>query len=104
MKKDDDDTLYRDLLNRKLNEEDDIQIKKDLPRAYQGNIMFQSAEPGSREVVGPGQAALYRVAKAYALHDPEVGYCQSMSSLIGLLLQYMDEHMAFRMLCELLGS
>ncbi len=36
-----------------------------------------------------GQAALRRVLRAYAAYDQEVGYCQGMNFVAGLLLMYM---------------
>lgn len=43
-----------------------------------------------------GQAALFRVLKAYSLHDLEVGYCQGMAFAAGILLMYLPEEPAFR--------
>lgn len=42
-----------------------------------------------------GIAALWRVLRAYALHDPVVGYCQGMNFVAGLLLLHLDEPSAF---------
>jgi len=47
---------------------------------------------------GIGQQTLFRILKAYALHDPEIGYCQGMGFLTGLFLFYMPEEDAFWML------
>jgi len=44
---------------------------------------------------------LYNVLKAYSLYDPEVGYCQGMSYLAGVLLLYIhDEAIAFCLLAD----
>ncbi len=43
-----------------------------------------------------GQQELFRVLKAYALLDAEVGYCQGMAFLVGVLLMYLPEEPAFR--------
>lgn len=49
---------------------------------------------------GCGQLALFNVLKAYAALDPEVGYCQGLSFIAGILLIHVnnDEEKAFRLL------
>lgn len=43
-----------------------------------------------------GKLSLQRVLRAYAVYDTEVGYCQGMNFLAGLLLTYMpNEACAF---------
>ncbi len=43
-----------------------------------------------------GKLSLLRVLRAYAVYDPEVGYCQGMNFLAGLLLTWMpNEATAF---------
>jgi len=37
------------------------------------------------------QRSLSNVLKVYAIHDPEVGYCQGMGFTTALLLMYMEE-------------
>ncbi len=54
-------------------------------------------EETEREIV-EGQAALRRVLKAYSLHDPDVGYCQGMNFIAGMLLTIVSEEEAFWML------
>lgn len=49
-----------------------------------------------------GQQQLFRVLKAYALLDAEVGYCQGMAFLVGVLLMYLAEEPAFRTATALL--
>ncbi len=53
---------------------------------------------------GSGQLALFQVLKAYAAWDPEVGYCQGMAFVVGVLLLYMDEVSAFWVLVAVMGS
>jgi len=49
--------------------------------------------------LGPGQLAMYNVLKAYSLLDPEVGYCQGLPFLVGILLLHLDcEEGVFNML------
>ena len=37
------------------------------------------------------QQALFNVLKAYAVYNPEIGYCQGMGFISALLLMYMAE-------------
>jgi len=39
---------------------------------------------------GPGQLALYNMLKAYSLLDPEVGYCQGLCFVAGVLLLHVS--------------
>lgn len=47
---------------------------------------------------GIGQEALRRVLTAYAVCDPEVGYCQGMAFVAGVFLCYAPEEEAFLLL------
>ena len=58
---------------------EEVLIAKDIFRTYPDHEMFQERD-------GPGQRALFHVLKAYANYDPEVGYCQGMGFIVGLLL------------------
>lgn len=40
---------------------------------------------------GPGQLALYNLLKAYSLLDPEVGYCQGLCFVAGVLLLHVSK-------------
>lgn len=42
-----------------------------------------------------GLSALRRVLVAYAMHDPELGYCQAMNIVAAVLLIYVDESWTF---------
>lgn len=59
---------------------------QDVRRTFPRLAMFASDD---------GIAALWRVLRAYALHDPVVGYCQGMNFVAGLLLLHLDEPSAF---------
>ncbi|KAL6033278.1 hypothetical protein STEG23_005644, partial [Scotinomys teguina] len=48
--------------------------------------------------LGAGQLSLYNILKAYSLLDQEVGYCQGLSFVAGILLLHMSEEEAFKML------
>lgn len=54
------------------------QISRDMSRTFPNHEYFQTE--------GPGQEALFNVVKAYSLYDPEVGYCQGLSFVVGPLL------------------
>jgi hypothetical protein len=47
---------------------------------------------------------LFNVLRAYAVLDPDVGYCQGMSDVVGFLLMYVPEEDAFWILVELLNN
>lgn len=56
-------------------------LKKDISRTYPLNKTFRLA-------AGQGQTAMYNVLKVYSIMDPEVGYCQGMSFICGLLIHH----------------
>ena len=60
--------------------------------------MNQDEEEDTERDIVEGQASLRRVLKAYSLHDPEVGYCQGMNFIAGMLLTIVSEEEAFWML------
>lgn len=95
---------YYDLLSRPVQEQHELQIRKDLPRLMQDNIMFRSPEAGSRTVMCSGQAMLYNVLKAYSVHDPEVGYVQGMDTVAAPALLYFPEETTFWFLERLLQA
>ncbi|KAF9181947.1 GTPase-activating protein [Haplosporangium sp. Z 767] len=72
------------------------QINRDMSRTFPNHAYFQSD--------GVGQEALFNVVKAYSLYDPEVGYCQGLSFVVGPLLLNMPEEEAFCMLVRMMGS
>lgn len=58
------------------------QIELDLPRTFPRHAWLAGEE---------GQAALRAVLTAYAGHNPDVGYCQGMNFLVGLLLLAVEQ-------------
>ena len=50
------------------------------------------------EPSGDGESALRRVLQAFALHTPDVGYCQSLNFVVGMMLIFMGEEDAFWLL------
>ncbi|KAI0205540.1 TBC domain protein [Astrocystis sublimbata] len=75
---------YYESLVMKSSEGDDpavvSQIDMDVYRTLTDNIFFRR---------GPGVAKLSEVLKAYARHNPEVGYCQGMNLITANLLLIM---------------
>ena len=70
-------------------------ILLDLGRTFPAHAFFRGA-------LGPGQLGLFNLLKAYSLLDPEVGYCQGLPFLAGLLLMHLDEEQAFSLFSHLL--
>lgn len=64
------------------------QIDSDVNRQFREHINY-------RERYSIKQQSLFNVLTAYAMYNSEVGYCQGMSGLAGVLLMYMDEEDAF---------
>ncbi|XP_061743411.1 growth hormone-regulated TBC protein 1-A-like isoform X2 [Nerophis ophidion] len=73
-------------------------ISTDLNRTFPDNIQFQKT---SKTCL---QKALYNVLRAYAQHNPTVGYCQGMNFIVGfLLIITKDEEKSFWLMDALLG-
>ncbi|XP_030567188.1 rab GTPase-activating protein 1-like [Drosophila novamexicana] len=70
-------------------------IQRDIHRTFPAHKCF-------KESGGSGQDALFKVSKAYAVHDSEVGYCQGLSFIAASLLLHMPEEDAFCVLVALM--
>ncbi|CAF0835245.1 unnamed protein product [Adineta steineri] len=70
-------------------------IRRDISRTYPEHELF-------KEKHGIGQERLFNVIKAYSLYDREVGYCQGIGFIVGLLLMHMPEEEAFAVLVSIL--
>lgn len=57
-------------------------ILRDINRTFPAHDFF-------KETGGLGQDSLYRISKAYAVYDEEVGYCQGLSFLVASLLLHV---------------
>ncbi|XP_044747169.1 USP6 N-terminal-like protein [Coccinella septempunctata] len=64
------------------------QIDSDVNRQFREHLQY-------RERYSIKQQQLFNVLTSYAMYNSEVGYCQGMSGLAGVLLMYMDEEDAF---------
>ncbi|KYB24592.1 USP6 N-terminal-like protein [Tribolium castaneum] len=72
----------------RLHSTDARQIDSDVNRQFREHLHY-------RERYSIKQQSLFNVLTAYAMYNSEVGYCQGMSGLAGVLLMYMDEEDAF---------
>lgn len=77
------DVPYEKLLKQLTSHQHAILI--DLGRTFPSHSYYSSP-------LGPGQLALFNLLKAYSLLDHEVGYCQGLSFVAGVLLL----HVSFR--------
>ncbi|XP_058459277.1 rab GTPase-activating protein 1-like [Malaya genurostris] len=84
---------YRVLITKETSCENVIQ--RDINRTFPAHKFF-------KESGGMGQDSLYKVSKAYAVYDTEVGYCQGLSFIAASLLLHMPEEEAFSVLVALM--
>jgi len=92
----DPESRYSTLLQISIGQEeiDDV-IARDIHRTFPEYPLFGLEQ---------GQQALFRVLKAYSLHDLETGYCQGMAFVAGLVLFFVPEEAAFQIFCRLLAE
>ncbi|KAL7983923.1 hypothetical protein Chor_000799 [Crotalus horridus] len=83
------DISYQDLLKQLTAQQHAILV--DLGRTFPTHPYFSAQ-------LGAGQLSLFNLLKAYSLLDKEVGYCQGISFVAGVLLLHMSEEQAFEML------
>ena len=74
------------MLTQEISQEASYAINKDVERTFPGHPQFESRG---------GIEALRRVLLAFSVHNPEVGYCQSINFLAGFLLLLLSEPQAF---------
>lgn len=109
---------YEQLVERAMaspSNDDKEHIERDLHRTFPDNIHFKP-EPGT-ETGNPGASSgssnlahgsvtletemiqsLRRVLYAFSLHNPKIGYTQSLNFITGMLLLFLPEEKAFWML------
>uniref|UniRef100_M3Y9P6 Rab-GAP TBC domain-containing protein n=1 Tax=Mustela putorius furo TaxID=9669 RepID=M3Y9P6_MUSPF len=72
----------------KLSSKDIWQIDLDVNWTFRNQVML-----GDR--YGIMQRALFHVLLAYSVYNPEVGICQGMTDIVGILLMYLGEEDTF---------
>lgn len=97
-----DENLYAEfqvLLQRLDNEHGSVDgiIDKDLGRCFPSHELFMHSD-------GEGQKMLGQILKCYNLHDPEIGYCQGMGFIVGVLLMKMEVQDAFCVFVKLMEN
>ncbi|XP_077572848.1 rab GTPase-activating protein 1-like isoform X1 [Stigmatopora nigra] len=70
-------------------------ITRDIHRTFPAHDYFKDSD-------GDGQDSLYKICKAYAVYDEEIGYCQGQSFLAAVLLLHMPEEQAFCVLVKIM--
>ncbi|XP_001632545.3 TBC1 domain family member 1 isoform X2 [Nematostella vectensis] len=84
---------YEEMRDGSCNHQHSIFI--DLGRTFPRHPYFTSQ-------FGPGQLSLFNLLKAYSVLDTDVGYCQGLSFVAGILLMHMEEAKAFDVMRHLL--
>lgn len=100
------DKIVRD--TRDIQNKDTEVIERDLNRTFPDNYYFNKSsmnansnsdlETPNNPIDTPMIKSLRRVLVAFAHYQPQIGYCQSLNFLAGLLLLFMTEERAFWML------
>ena len=92
MKKEEPD-LFKTMLAMETNKVTFDQIKTDLPRTFPNNSHFDSTDPNSM------QKPLLNILRSFANSNPNIGYCQGLNYIAGLiLLVTRDEESSFWLL------
>lgn len=73
--------LFRELLAKSLDPAVEEAIRLDLHRTFPDNIHFRNSDDSQML-----QTSLYNILKCNALKNPQVGYCQGLNFVTGLLL------------------
>ncbi|KAJ5918748.1 hypothetical protein N7454_009892 [Penicillium verhagenii] len=98
------DQLVKEVMASPSND-DKEHIERDLHRTFPDNLHFKPEFVDAVEQAGSGNPtetqmiqSLRRVLYAFALHNPKIGYTQSLNFITGMLLLFMPEEKAFWML------
>jgi hypothetical protein len=96
--------LLEDVQAGKLSDNDREHIERDLNRTFPDNARFKPDQTAAQAAATAGTGrkstepevpivrALRRVLQAFAVHNPSIGYCQSLNFIAGLLLLFLDQN------------
>jgi hypothetical protein len=96
--------LLEDVQAGKLSDNDREHIERDLNRTFPDNARFKPDQTAAQAAASAGTGrkstepevpivrALRRVLQAFAVHNPSIGYCQSLNFIAGLLLLFLDQN------------
>jgi hypothetical protein len=96
--------LLEDVQAGKLSDNDREHIERDLNRTFPDNVRFKPDQTAAQAAASAGTGrkstepevpivrALRRVLQAFAVHNPAIGYCQSLNFIAGLLLLFLDQN------------
>jgi hypothetical protein len=86
---------YQNLLSRvdELGSKVVTDIEKDLDRTFPCHDFFENTK---------GSESLRRLLSAYGVHNPTVGYCQSLNFIAGIALLFLEEEDAFWLFATIL--
>jgi len=84
-----DEPQYSALLSTPVDEAVDVQIAKDITRTFPEAQQFSNIEDDS------SLRALFRVLRAYAVHNDGVKYCQGMNFIAATFLMFLEERKAY---------
>ncbi|KAJ5648010.1 hypothetical protein N7490_004382 [Penicillium lividum] len=100
--------LYDELVKKVMatpSNDDKEHIERDLHRTFPDNLHFKPEFVDAAEQAGSGNPtetqmiqSLRRVLYAFALHNPKIGYTQSLNFITGMLLLFLPEEKTFWML------
>ncbi|KAF2738073.1 hypothetical protein EJ04DRAFT_67947 [Polyplosphaeria fusca] len=85
-------TLVARVKNGELNKDDKEAIERDLDRTFPDNIHFRPDHDNFPQETGTEPQMirnLREVLQCFALHNPQIGYCQSLNFIGGLLLLFL---------------
>ncbi|XP_022659705.1 rab GTPase-activating protein 1-like isoform X2 [Varroa jacobsoni] len=90
-----DHEYYQMLVKKENSAAVDQAIERDIHRTFPGHDFFKETQ---------GQESLYRLCKAYSLHDIAVSYCQGLSYLAAALLLHIPEEQTFFLLNVIMSN
>lgn len=88
---------YEHLSAQPISRKTSHQLDIDINRTNRSHFLF-------KERYGQGQISLFCILRAYSVLDPVVGYCQGMSDITALMMQYIEEEEAFWLLVRVMQN